>query len=713
MKSNKLHRHNYSLFVFTFCLVFSLFTFPIGDNEFLTLHAQSEIESEIEEKEEEKEDKEQDLEQSEILEDAFLEESMTVDEKIQALEEELASLEEVNEQKLKELEDLEDEKLEKQKDLDQRNEDLQRSSRELYKTSFVNVLEVVFTSQSTDGLMQRIGFLRYGMGGVVSQLKNLQEDYDQLKNEFSDLSDEVKEIEAELAASEEKKTALINQKKVYEIKAQEEAKRQDQLSQDITDLVSDIENLSQKAQETIDNKTGGGEAPGGGDGNPGGGGSPQDPTGDPGTYSIYKDGELVEASASGPIRFVPGNASYFSVDSGAGRYRGILEFRSDTNVFIINELDIELYLRGIGEMPSSWPDEALKSQATIARTYALANWNKRTSYGYNLRDDTYDQNYVGYGKETASYGDKWVSAVRSTENDVLYSGGNVIATYYHSTCGGHTLSSAQVWGGTRSFAQAQSDWYDSGGKLVSYDADSPWSYKRWCGKSYQNCTSNENINNAELEDLLNAAIYLSQNPDSQARQDEVHRQDWGGLSPAELEAKLGAGNRISDKIGNLSSVQSIYNGGSTNIQRNTYRTISIRARGDQGSVDIDADSFWLVFNVRAPGTAHIFYSNFWTVKKEGGSWNFYTRGYPHRVGLCQYGAKGRADAGQSYETILKHYYNGVSLGSHSPSSPIRIGLTQVGGATTYISSNGGFEVESNGQKIGQGGSGQSWKVVKN
>lgn len=36
---------------------------------------------------------------------------------------------------------------------------------------------------------------------------------------------------------------------------------------------------------------------------------------------------------------------------------------------------------------------------------------------------------------------------------------------------------------------------------------------------------------------------------------------------------------------------------------------------------------------------------------------FFTFGVPNRVGLNQYGAKGRAEAGQSYETILKAYYN--------------------------------------------------------
>lgn len=40
---------------------------------------------------------------------------------------------------------------------------------------------------------------------------------------------------------------------------------------------------------------------------------------------------------------------------------------------------------------------------------------------------------------------------------------------------------------------------------------------------------------------------------------------------------------------------------------------------------------------------------------------FYSNGYPHRVGMSQYGAYGRSKAGQDYKTILKAYYNNVEI----------------------------------------------------
>ena len=45
----------------------------------------------------------------------------------------------------------------------------------------------------------------------------------------------------------------------------------------------------------------------------------------------------------------------------------------------------------------------------------------------------------------------------------------------------------------------------------------------------------------------------------------------------------------------------------------------------------------------------------------GNAFAFYTYGIPHRVGMNQYGAYGRANAGQDYKTILNAYFNGISF----------------------------------------------------
>ena len=56
----------------------------------------------------------------------------------------------------------------------------------------------------------------------------------------------------------------------------------------------------------------------------------------------------------------------------------------------------------------------------------------------------------------------------------------------------------------------------------------------------------------------------------------------------------------------------------------------------------------------------------------GSTVTFFGRGYGHGVGMSQYGARGRALAGQSAATILAHYYRGTTFGSIAATTPIRV-----------------------------------------
>jgi stage II sporulation protein D len=51
---------------------------------------------------------------------------------------------------------------------------------------------------------------------------------------------------------------------------------------------------------------------------------------------------------------------------------------------------------------------------------------------------------------------------------------------------------------------------------------------------------------------------------------------------------------------------------------------------------------------------------------------FHGRGYGHGIGLSQYGARGRALAGQDMTTILAHYYPGTSVAAVDPAIPVRV-----------------------------------------
>jgi stage II sporulation protein D len=56
----------------------------------------------------------------------------------------------------------------------------------------------------------------------------------------------------------------------------------------------------------------------------------------------------------------------------------------------------------------------------------------------------------------------------------------------------------------------------------------------------------------------------------------------------------------------------------------------------------------------------------------GESVTFYGRGYGHGVGMSQYGARGRAMAGQDAATILAHYYQGTVLSPVDAATRIRV-----------------------------------------
>ena len=54
-------------------------------------------------------------------------------------------------------------------------------------------------------------------------------------------------------------------------------------------------------------------------------------------------------------------------------------------------------------------------------------------------------------------------------------------------------------------------------------------------------------------------------------------------------------------------------------------------------------------------------STFFNSKRRGGALYISGRGWGHGVGMCQWGAKGRAESGQKYRKILSVYYRGINF----------------------------------------------------
>jgi stage II sporulation protein D len=122
-------------------------------------------------------------------------------------------------------------------------------------------------------------------------------------------------------------------------------------------------------------------------------------------------------------------------------YRGSLEIGSINNrLRAINAVGLESYLYGVvpDEVPDDWPAEALKAQAVVARSYALA---VRKSGPFDLYDDVRSQVYNGIDAEEPQTS----AAVNATNGQVLLYGGKVATTFFFSTSGGRTADIADVW----------------------------------------------------------------------------------------------------------------------------------------------------------------------------------------------------------------------------------------------------------------------------
>ena len=126
-------------------------------------------------------------------------------------------------------------------------------------------------------------------------------------------------------------------------------------------------------------------------------------------------------------------------------YYGDFQFARLTgeNLTIVNYIELEDYTKGVlpNEMASDWPLEALKAQAVVARTYALANLNKFRSYGFDLSNDTSSQVYRGLRSAT----EKTDRAVTETAGEFVRYEGQLCTVYYFAADGGATEDSENVW----------------------------------------------------------------------------------------------------------------------------------------------------------------------------------------------------------------------------------------------------------------------------
>lgn len=152
---------------------------------------------------------------------------------------------------------------------------------------------------------------------------------------------------------------------------------------------------------------------------------------------------------SGMLVLKPGSVGTCSLNGVA--YRGAYRFVpvSPTEFDVVNDVDIDSYLKGVlaRELLPNWELETYKAQAIVARTYAL--YESKTSpkaRQYDLNDDTRSQVYGGIPAET----DKSRKAVDATAGIVVVYGPSgqerIFKTYFSACCGGVGQSAADAFG---------------------------------------------------------------------------------------------------------------------------------------------------------------------------------------------------------------------------------------------------------------------------
>lgn len=116
---------------------------------------------------------------------------------------------------------------------------------------------------------------------------------------------------------------------------------------------------------------------------------------------------------------------------------------------LVGVLPLDEYLTGViaSEMPLTWPLETLKAQAIAARSYTLAVMKERQNKAYHLESSVMDQVFkhvvLNDGNQLIL---KASQAVSETKNiQIMSNKGSVLKAFYHSDCGGKTVSAKNVW----------------------------------------------------------------------------------------------------------------------------------------------------------------------------------------------------------------------------------------------------------------------------
>lgn len=300
---------------------------------------------------------------------------------------------------------------------------------------------------------------------------------------------------------------------------------------------------------------------------------------------------------------------------GGRRFRGDATIlRGSTGVTIVNRVPLEWYVQSVVavELGVRSPDarEAVRAQAVASRSYALHYRGHREALGFDLYATVADQVYPGADGEKPNVNE----ATRETEGQVLTWHGAPIQALFHASCGYSTEAADQVFrsGESVPYLRAVSDRY-GGGDHDFYCSGAPnfrWR-EEWDGAAL----------NAILAQTLPAALGAA-------------AANLGRVTDVKVSRTMPSG-RVAELVVSTTS----------------------------GDLTVPS---YRVRDVLRPAADRYLLSNLFQlyVQRQGGELVKVVAagaGSGHGVGMCQWGAVGRARAGQDYQRILAAYYPGTRL----------------------------------------------------
>lgn len=363
-------------------------------------------------------------------------------------------------------------------------------------------------------------------------------------------------------------------------------------------------------------------------------------------------------------------------------YRGKIAFKCDYNKLIsINKVNMKEYLYGVipNEISPTWPSEAIKAQILASRTYSAYNIDKDFKYGYDVSDSQGSQVYRGYESENNITN----IAVDDTDGLMIYYHNELIIAFFHSTSGGSTENSENVWISALPYLRSVDDSFSNNSPYTSWDKtlSKEVLFNRLqelhpeINNIYNISIKEKTDNNRVLKCIINTdkgdIVLTKENVRSVIGYD-VLLSSWFDVE-TDCGKYLISGQNYNYYNENFDVLDAlISNINVSNTKENEDENIALNENTENGNNNTDNNLVSLMNKYIISSEGIDFINN--NVEKSILSSNglstfnvlpdgfvFHGRGWGHGVGMSQYGAKKMAEEGYTFEQILKYYYTGVEI----------------------------------------------------